>query len=126
MSVLSTSASCALLLLLVGCAAPAGTGTGTSSVILSQADLLEANVTTLYDGIERLRRRWLRSRGENFAGRSRVPTVFVDGSARGDLDVLRGIPVTDVVDVRFLSASDAATRFGTTAGTGGAILVRTR
>ena len=39
--------------------------------------------------------------------------VFVDGMHRGDLDVLNGMDVREVQEIRYHSASDATTRFGT-------------
>ena len=126
MGVLSRSASSALLLLLLGCASSGGSGSSSSSGALTRVDLLETNDAYLYQAIERLRPRWLRARGTNFSGQSLVAQVFLNGSPRGEICVLRQIPVQDVSEVSFLSAIDAATRYGTLAGTGGVILVRTR
>ena len=60
------------------------------------------------------------------SGARRFAQVYLNGSSRGGIDILRQISLQDVADVRFLSASDAANRYGTTAGTGGVIEVRTR
>ena len=117
--------SSGLLLLLLGCASSGESSSGSTRDTLTQADLQETSEETLYEAIQRLRPRWLRARGANLEGRT-LPQVFVDGSPRGDASVLRQIRVLDVTDVRFLSASDAATRYGTRAGTDGVILVRTR
>ena len=54
-----------------------------------------------------------------------VVTLFVDGSPRGDVSQMRGMRVSDVLDITFLSASEAAFRFGTLAGSGGAVAIRT-
>ena len=128
MRVRNRLASSALVLLVLGCASSGGSGSSASlsSGALTQADLLETDQATLYDAIQRLRPRWLRTRGTSFAGQSSVAQVFVDGSQRGDINVLRQIQVIGVTEVSFLSASDAATRFGTRANGVGAILVRTR
>ena len=128
MAMRSRLAVSALLLLLLGCAGSGGSGSGSGSTsgALTRADLLETEQATLYDAIRRLRPRWLRARGTDFAGNSLVAQVFVDGSPRGVIDVLRQIRVMDITDVSFLSATDAATRYGTRAGTGGTIIVRTR
>lgn len=112
-----------LLLLLLGCASSGESSSGSTRDTLTQADLLETNEETLYEAIQRLRPRWLRARGANFEGRT-LPQVFVDGSPRGDASVLRQIRVLDVTDVRFLSAIDAATLYGTLAAAGGVIQVR--
>ena len=92
---------------------------------MTRDDLLETNEAYLYEAIQRLRPRWLRVRSQDFEGRVIAARVFVDGSPRGELGVLRQMLVIDASDVRFLSALDAATLFGTLAGLGGAILVRT-
>ena len=39
--------------------------------------------------------------------------VFVDGRRFGELPVLRQFGVEEIEEIRFLSASDATTRFGT-------------
>ncbi len=126
MSVHSRLASSALLLLLLGCASSGESRSGSSSGALTLADLEEATEANLYDVIQRLRPRWLRTRGRDLAGRTLVAQVFVDGSPRGEISVLRQIRVVDITDVSFLSAIDAATRYGTRAGTGGVIIVQTR
>ena len=59
-------------------------------------------------------------------GRPMVARIFVDGSPRGELSFLRGMQVVGVTEVSFLSAADATTFYGTRAGLGGVILVRTR
>jgi len=116
----------ALILLALGCASPGGVRSNSSSGELTQADLAGTREATLYGAVQRLRPQWLRSRGTNLSGLTLFAQVFVDGTQRGDIDELRQIPLLDVTSVSFMSASDAATRFGTRAGTGGAILVSTR
>ena len=49
----------------------------------------------------------------------------MDGSPRGDVGVLRQLRILDVRDVSFLSATDAATLFGTAAAIGAVIVVET-
>ena len=126
MSALTRGASYLTLLAIVGCAAPTRSTSSSSSAKLLRADISAANVTTLYEAIQRLRPQWLRSRGQDLAARSREPTVFWDGVPRGGIAFLYEIQAVDVAEASFLSASDAAMRFGTPAGTGGVILVRTR
>ena len=116
-------ASSGLLVLLLGCASSGESSSGSTRDTLTRADLLETSEETLYEAIQRLRPRWLRARGANLDGRT-LPQVFVDGSPRGDASVLRQIRVLDVTDVRFLSAIDAATVYGTLAAAGGVIQVR--
>ena len=113
-----------LLVLLLGCASSGESSPGSTRDTLSRAELVETDEEILYEAIQRLRSRWLRARGGNLTSRTPVQ-VFVDGTQRGDVNALRDIRVLDVADVRFLSAIDAATLYGTLAAAGGAILVRT-
>ena len=116
----------ALLLLLVGCASSGESRSGSPPDTLTQADLREANEAILYLAIQRLRPRWLMARGQDLAGRTMAARVLLDGSPQGELDVLWQMQVMGVTEVRYFSAPDAATLYGTLAGTGGLILVRTR
>lgn len=126
MGLVNRSASMITLLLLVGCAGVGEGSEASSRNTLTHSDLLTTSEANLFEAIQRLRPQWLRARGSNFEGRARAPTVFLDGSRRGDVEFLQQIQVADVLDVRFLSSADAATIYGTTTGTGGAIEVRTR
>ena len=116
-----------LLLFAVGsCTATGGSGGSRGgSGEITQAEIRETNALTAHDAVEQLRSAWLRARG------ARTPqnpnpyaTVYVDGLRRGELDELRGIPVTEVDTIDYLSPSDATTRFGL-GHTGGIIMVTT-
>jgi len=73
-----------------------------------------------FEAIERLRPRWFQSRTGMF------PTVHVDGSARNaGEEILASIPCSEVAEMRYMSAADATTRFGTDYANG-AILITTR
>ena len=108
---------------LAGCAsAGGGSGTGGSSspnrIVI--ADLAGLDQYDVYQAIQRLRPRWLTSRGTS------EPEVYIDGARRtGGLDQLRSMRSADVQQMEFMSATDASTRFGT-GHTGGAILITTK
>lgn len=126
MRVSRTLISATLVLLVLGCVNSGEIPSSPPSPgALTRANLMGTGMADLYDAIERLRPRWLKERGSTFGGSNRFARVFLNGFSYGDLDFLRQIQVLDVSDVSFLSAADAATRFGTPAGTGGVILVRT-
>lgn len=78
-----------------------------------------------------LRPQFLRARGVSSFGNARdgrvVPyaKVVVDGVPRGELRTLEQIPAMTVKEIRYISATDAATQYGTDFD-GGAILVTTR
>ena len=112
--------------LLVACASTgSGGGRGVENV-LTYDDLVATNETNVYMAIQSLRPRWLRARGQTSAVGPTVVTVFVDGSPRGEASDLRDMRLTDIVDVTYLSASEATFRFGTLAGSGGSIEIDTR
>lgn len=117
-------ASLALALGLTGCASSGGGG-GTGAprgsanrIILEELEPVQQ--LDAYDAVRRLRPMWLRARG------GAAPQVLVDGNRQpGGLDALRSIRSSEIQEMRYLSASDATTRFGT-GFDGGAILVTTR
>jgi hypothetical protein len=76
-----------------------------------------------YQLVKRLRPLWLSPRGGSSMN-SRVGeiAVYVSGIRQGGPESLRDIPVTGIVEMRFLRGSDATQRFGT-GHENGAILV---
>jgi len=107
-----------LLLFLSACQSAPGAGGGSrpSPNLITEAELTDIPALTAYQAIQRLRPGWLRTRASSIRGASGVrytAQIFVDGVPRGDLDVLNGIDVRDVKEMRYLSASDATTRYGT-------------
>lgn len=104
----------ALLLVTTACASTGGTTNSGSRDIITQEELRSLDDVTAYRAIERLRPRWLRSRGPvSLRGGGALPSVFVDGSDHGELASLRRMSVTNIESIRFLSSSDATTRYGT-------------
>ncbi len=84
------------------------------------AELDGQDAVDCYHLIQRLRPRWLRARGGG------TPEVFIDGAQLlGGVHALRGMPFGGgVEEIRFLSALDATTKFGT-GYVNGAILITT-
>lgn len=103
-------------------------------ITLPEIEGVRAEFSDAYALIQRLRPEYLRptrnagsvriSQNQPDPG-PRTAKVIVDGSPRGELDVLRQIPAAMVTEIRHLNAADATTRFGT-GYEGGAILVTTR
>jgi len=52
--------------------------------------------------------------------------VSIDGQSLQAVSELSKFRVNDLLEVRYLNANDAAQRFGTAAGSGGVILVKTK
>jgi len=89
--------------------------------LITADELSGLSVATAYEAVRRLRPAWLQARG-----RSPLPAVFRNNSRWGaDPRSLESIRIDIVTEMRFLSASDATTRYGT-GFTGGVILVVTR
>ncbi len=104
--------------LALGCASTGGApqkATGSNRNLINREQLDAMPSITARDAVERLHRDWLRGRGgsvQTTSGRV-YPVVFVDGRRFGELPVLRQFGVEEIEEIRFLSASDATTRFGT-------------
>lgn len=117
--------SLALALGLTGCASSGGGSEGDSGPRGTSTRIIFEELEPLqqldgYDAVRRLRPMWLRARG------GAAPQVIVDGNrAAGGLEALRSMRASEIQEMRYLSSSDATTRFGT-GFDGGAILVTTR
>ncbi len=100
---------------------------GGANVIL-ESEIGPSGATNAMDVIQRLRPSMLRGRGSaGMEGGSSAQqiVVYVDGIKAGGLEALSPISAISIKEIRFLSAADATTRFGT--GTpAGAILVTTK
>lgn len=93
--------------------------------LITAEELSEYATLSALDVVRRLRPRWLTGRGQGTGGMNR-PQVIQDGARLGDPDnALRSIAVSDLEELRFLSASDATMRYGTNFP-GGAIVVTSR
>jgi hypothetical protein len=100
----------------------------TSSDIITAEDLRDGNFRDVYQAVERLRPQFLRSRGTVSArggNEGSFPVVCVDEQRLGALSSMRGLPVENVREIRYVAARDATTRWGT-GYTAGVILVVTR
>lgn len=120
-------ASCATVFLTVVLAACASSGGGGGSGgsdrnVISTEELSDLTGFNAYDAVQRLRPQWLRSRGGNL---SDLPATFVDGRHFGDLNQLSSFNTADILSIRYLSAADATTLYGT-GYPGGVIEIRTR
>lgn len=100
---------------------------GSSNVIV-EGEIGPSGATNAMEVIQRLRPNMLRGRGSagmEGGANADLIVVYVDGIKAGGLEALSPISAINVKEIRFLSAADATTRFGT--GTpAGAILVTTK
>ncbi len=106
----------------VGMACTTGSGTGgdgpapaprRSSVITAE-EIATSPTSTAFEAIRELRQQWLQARGPDLitVGGRPSPRVAIDGAIRGRLDELRAVRVENIQEIRFISASDATTRWG--------------
>lgn len=103
--------------LLVACssATTARTPRGGDRDILAAAEIELSNAGTLHEAIQRLRPHFFFSRGRTSlrAPNSVRPAVIVNSVPQASFESLRTISAQDVLYVRYLSAPEATTRFGT-------------
>ena len=110
-----------------GCSSSGNSGsTSSPRGALTQEAMLQTGHPSVFDAVQQLRPQWMTVRGAGRTGRPAEILVFVDGSMFGPINSLRQLQVNSVSTVNFLSATEAATRWGTLAGDGGVIEVRTR
>lgn len=116
----------ALSLGLDACASSSRNGVSRSGPnLIVTRELTDRIFPNTYEAVRQLRPRWVRSRGPSSLQGLAYAKVYLNGAHYGGLESLRRIPVQDVAEIRFLSASDATTRFGT-GHVGGIIMVITR
>lgn len=98
--------------------------------VITSAELADPSLASgdLLATIQRLRPRFLMTRGAISASNAAAGSVqvSVDGGALQSVATLRSITTSHVAEVRYLSRTEAAQRFGTNAGSGSVILVRSR
>jgi len=94
--------------------------------LITSEELRALDVSNAYEAIERLRPMFLRTRGVTSAtAEAPLPVIYIDGIRAGSPDVMRTLPVVDVQEIRYVSAADATTRYGT-GHMGGVIEIRIR
>ena len=102
--------------LLAACAsAPSTRAPRADRDVLAAEEIAQTNVGTLHDAIQRLRPHFFLSRGRtSLRGPNNPrPVVIVNNVPQASFESLRAISAEDVQYVRFLSALEATTRFGT-------------
>ena len=103
--------------LLVACssATSARTPRGGDRDVLAAAEIELSNAGTLHEAIQLLRPHFFFSRGRTSlrAPNNVRPAVIVNSVPQASFESLRAISAQDVLYVRYLSAPEATTRFGT-------------
>ena len=120
--------------LLVGCSSQQGppvvaSAPSRNSDIISAAELSDPSLSgDALDAVRRLRPRFLVKRGAQSIKLPEAGSVHVsvDGGPLQALSALSSFRPLELAEIRYLNSSDAAQRFGTSAGSGGVILVRSK
>jgi hypothetical protein len=130
-----------VLSLVAGCASSSGGAGGSSGGsaagntpnLLTEQEIKASNAENAYEVIWRLRPSFLRTRGamqgSTTPGEAELKPVeimvYLDETRLGGTDQLRQIPLMDVSEIRYFSASDATTMWGV-GHSAGAIQIRSR
>lgn len=128
MSLLKRSLLAVLVLFAAACASSSGprttSGTGDPDVI-TEAELARFSTQPVRQAIERLRPRFLRTRGPSSITRADadVIVVYMGNTRMGSLEFLDQITTSEIREVRYLNATDASQRFGTNHTSGAIILI---
>jgi hypothetical protein len=106
----------ALILVFAACSSTGTTSSASPrSNVIATDELAEVSHLNALEAVQRLRPVWLKVRGQpTFRAQMVGVRIYVDGVRRGDnAGELRRIRVSDVGEMRFLSAREATIRYGT-------------
>ena len=97
------------------CATSGGSGVRRDPNLITAEEVttVGSEAMSAYDAVQRLRPRWLTSRGNTTSGLAadRLPAVMLN-STRHSVDILRSLRAIDVASMRYVSRTDATTRYG--------------
>jgi outer membrane cobalamin receptor len=105
----------ALIAAATACASTSQTGgTGGRPDVITAEQIAQTSALNAYEAVSMLRRNWLISRGSvSISDPDPVYTIaYLDNGQLGDIDSLRGVPVTDIREIRFIDGATAANRYG--------------
>jgi len=115
------------MLTLAAVIACASSGSGTSSArphrepnLITEQEIAASGETNALDVVTKLRPMFLKTRGRSTvnAGGSEYASVFVDGQFYGGLSSLRTINVSLIHEIRYLSGTEAVSKYGMRYGSG--------
>jgi hypothetical protein len=117
----------ALLPLPILLACAAGAATAQASNVITAPELAAEQGGSTYDAVRHIRPELFRSRddGSLMLFSARMPAVAVNDSLVGGIDILRTLPVNQVVHLEYINAPRAAKQYGMTFRDG-ILLVQTR
>ena len=92
---------------------PAHRGPPSDANVITRAEMERSEYASLYEVVQALRGRWLRSRGPNtILGRQAEVQVMVDDMRLGGVNTLRSLTRDNVVQIAFVDPVTAAQRWG--------------
>jgi hypothetical protein len=121
----SLAVTISLALLTIGCHGgrsirpQAGAG---DQYLITATELDPAKQASVYEAVRQLRPSWLTRSVRGRTGENTV-AVYVDDHIIGTMSALRRIPVTAAERIRYMSATEAQTRFGDPNGGRAAIII---
>src|SRR5512134_2052444 len=103
-------AALVLPIALVGCLSSARRSSGEDPNVLTRDAMEAAEVTNLYDAVQRLRPRWLQVRGGSRSMRLLTTDilVFQEQTLLGDIEVLRQLAPGMILSIRYLDGAVAS------------------
>jgi hypothetical protein len=108
-----------VLSVVVLAAAPLRSQRRSDVITAEEIDRMKGKGGTAYDAVESLRPRWLKVRdvyleagADGGIVKAEVPHVYLNDVDAGDVDYLKTIPAERVAELRWLSANQAASRYG--------------
>jgi hypothetical protein len=96
-----------------------------SGNLITEAEIAETAARDGYHAVQLLRPQWFRVRGASSMSATSEPAVYLNGQRIGELRSLGTIQATAIREMRFLTAAEATTRYGT-GHEAGAIIVLTK
>ena len=112
----------AMLSLAIGCASSGGSSAAMQNQnVISSEEITASSATTAYEVIQKLRPNFLRTRGAvhgaPVGGANNIETVdlvvYFNENRLGGSEQLRQISTTEIREIRYFSASEATTKWGT-------------
>lgn len=91
---------------------------------LTNAELVQANISDTFDAVRALRPHWLNPRGQSSMRGQTSIKLFVDGVPRGSVEALRSLPIHNIAQIQYYNSSEATQRWGTDHAAG-ALVVKT-
>ena len=86
--------------------------------VITQQEMLEKHFQSAYEAVSALRTNWLQTRGTDSFNTPSQVWVYVDNVKYGDVESLRGIHPSTILNIRHYDANEATARWGIGHGAG--------